>query len=69
MTGGMGEEKGGRWGQRENDMNKFFFGHVITYLNMWTICPLAREIGLCSYVCCCLCVLGKYRGFDRCVFI
>ena len=35
---------------------------------MWTACPLARDIGLCLLFVC-LCVLTKYRWFDRCVFM
>lgn len=46
----------------------FFFWNVITYLNMWTACPLARDIGLCLLFVC-LCVLTKYWWFDRCVFM
>lgn len=62
MTGGMEMRETGA--ERMTQISSFL-GHVITYLNMKTICPLATDIRLFG----CLCAMGECRGSDRCEFI
>lgn len=39
MTGGIEKERRGTGRRTQINPILFFFGNVITYLNMWTFCP------------------------------